>query len=201
MPLPGPAREILDFWFGPLMQGAELTAARRDLWFGKNAKIDREIAARFKVFLGPARDGELAWGSEPRGRLALVVLLDQFPRNIYRGHSEAFAYDPAALQQAECALAAGDDQRVGLLERVFFYLPFEHAEELPLQERSVNLFRALAAEAPPGQVKAFASFLDYAIRHRDIIARFGRFPHRNQILGRTSTAEERAFLLQPGSSF
>jgi len=195
------AAEILAFWFGPILDGAAMTAAHRQLWFGKDRRTDREIATRFGALLEPARAGALDWTDDPRGRLALVLLLDQFPRNIFRGHSQAFSYDPAALDHARRALSAGDDQRVGALERVFFYLPFEHAEDLTLQEQSVALFRTLAEEVPVVQRQEFASFLDYALRHKDIIARFGRFPHRNALLGRSSTEAERQFLQQPGSSF
>lgn len=201
MPPSAPVATILEFWFGDILDGGGMTAAHRQLWFGKDAATDREISERFSALLEPARNGELRWEATPRGRLAQVVLFDQFPRNIYRDRPEAFSFDALALSAAEQALAAGDDQRVGPLERVFFYLPFEHAENLALQERSVGLFRALADSAPVARRQAYAGFLDYAIRHRDIIARFGRFPHRNSILGRTSTAEEIEFLQQPGSSF
>ncbi|WP_338089144.1 DUF924 family protein [Nannocystis pusilla] len=132
------------------------------------------------------------WGAAPRGALALVILLDQFPRNMFRGTPEAFASDAKAREVANAALDAGHEHALTQEERLFLYLPLEHSEELADQERCVELMRALD-ETP--------MWLDYAVRHRDVIARFGRFPHRNAVLGRESTAEECEFLMQPGSSF
>lgn len=196
-----PAREVLDFWFGPMDGSEDVDEAHRRRWFVKDPRFDREIDERFGHLLNPARDGLLDWQQSPHGRLALILLLDQFPRNIFRGTPTAFAYDPAALALCLGGLARLDDQRCGLFERAFCYLPLEHAEDLAHQQHSVRLFKALLNEAPESRQTTFASFYDYAVRHRDIIARFGRFPHRNAILGRATTAEEREFLKHPDSSF
>lgn len=127
--------------------------------------------------------------------MALLLLLDQFPRNLYRGDSRAWAQDASAQRVASSGIARGDDRRLLALQRVFAYLPLEHAEDEDLQRRSVALFDALCAEVPPPQRERFGEFLDYARRHRDVIARFGRFPHRNAVLGRTSTPEETIYLV------
>lgn len=196
-----PAREVLDFWFGQVDGSDAVDEAHRQRWFVKDPQFDREIDACFGHLLESARDGLLGWEVVPRGRLALILLLDQFSRNIFRGTAESFAYDPAALALCLEGLARRDDQQCGLFERAFFYLPLEHAENLAHQERSVELFRNLLDTAAGPLRPTFASFFDYAVRHRDIIARFGRFPHRNVLLGRDSTAEEREFLTRPDSSF
>jgi len=146
--------------------------------------------------------GELtSWGETPHGELARIILLDQFPRNIYREQPRAFAYDMQALSWTLEGLAKQSDQQLRPVERVFFYLPLEHAEDLGHQETSVKLFRELVEAVPQEQRNTFAGFFDFAVRHHDIIDRFGRFPHRNVILGRESTSEEEEFLTQPGSSF
>src|SRR5690606_32287203 len=137
----------------------------------------------------------------PQGRLALIILLDQFPRNMYRETPQAFAFDAKARALTLEGLQAGDDQALRPIERVFFYLPLEHAEDLALQHRCVELFETLAASLPEETRKSFDGFTDFARKHRVIVERFGRFPHRNAILGRESTDEEIAFLRTPGSSF
>ncbi len=185
---------VLDFWFGNPPEG--VTPARRKLWFGKDAATDALIRQRFADLLAQARQGLLwHWVGEARPCLAFVIVTDQFPRNLFRGTPDAFATDPLALAAARRALALGFDQRVQPVERAFFYLPFEHSEDAADQARAVALFEAMARE--PGM----QGFYDYALAHERIIARFGRFPHRNEILGRTSTAEELAFLREAGSSF
>jgi len=199
--LPEQAREILEFWFGDWRSDARVGKAQQQLWFDKKPDVDRDIGSRFGSLLEPARNRLLDWQATPRGRLAMILLLDQFSRNIFRGTPKAFAYDPEALELSLEGLAQGDDLGCGLYERAFYYLPLEHAEDPRCQEKSVALFRALLDAAPHDSQKTFASFYDYAVRHRDIVARFGRFPHRNAILGRDSTAEELDFLKQPGSSF
>lgn len=197
------AEEILQFWFGELDEGGwDFDPARYDLWFGKSPETDRVVTERFGEDARAAAEGRLdPWAETPRGRLALVLLLDQFPRHIHRGKPEAWAQDPKAQRIVLEGLARGHDQALRPIERSFFYLPFEHAEDAALQARSVALYRALAEAAPEAVRARYASFLDYAIRHQVIIDRFGRFPHRNAILGRQSTPEEEAFLLEPGSSF
>jgi uncharacterized protein (DUF924 family) len=131
------------------------------------------------------------WRASPEARLALVIVFDQFPRNIYRGSPLAFATDRLALNEAKAAVATGADARVDEARRIFFYMPFEHAEDLDEQDRAVALCEALGNE----------NYLDYAHQHRAVIAQFGRFPHRNAILGRTSTPAEEAYLAEPGAGF
>jgi len=195
------AQTILEFWFGDLLGGGPVTAEYGKHWFGKNEKVDAEIARTFGPLLDEAVNPGFDWSQSADGALAQVVLLDQFSRNIYRGQPRSFAFDPLALQLAQEALMRGYDKQVPVVPRAFFYLPFEHCEELVMQERSVDLFKALLAGAPEDQRGTCEGYLDYAERHRVIIQRFGRFPHRNAILGRESTAEEVEFLKQPGSGF
>lgn len=174
--------DVLEFWFS-------LTP---EAWFEKSPGLDRECATRFgDVHAAVAALSSEAATANARRALAAVIVLDQFSRNIFRDTPEAFAFDGRARDVANDALAKGFDAGLSENERLFLYLPFEHSEALADQERSVALFKALGND----------KYLDYAIAHRDIIARFGRFPHRNSILGRASTPEEVAFLQQPGSSF
>lgn len=197
------SEEILSYWFGPGGgDGWTFSEERLQLWFGKSAEVDEEIRARFGGDLDAAIRGELDdWTATPRGRLALLILLDQFSRHVFRGSPKAFAQDPKAQGIVLEGLERGDHRAIRPMERSFFYLPLEHAEDLALQERSVQLFRELADESPQPMRERYLSFLDYAERHEVIIRRFGRFPHRNLVLGRESTEEEEAFLLEPGSSF
>jgi uncharacterized protein (DUF924 family) len=188
-------REVLEFWFGA--PGSPEHGTRRPEWFRKDPAFDALVAQRFGPALEAALAGRLdAWAADASGTLALILVLDQFTRNSFRDTPRAFAGDPQALALARGLVARGADRTLPTLQRPFAYLPFEHAEDLAVQQESVRLFEALAAAAPDE-----AESLDYAIRHRDIVARFGRFPHRNAILGRTSTAEELEFLRQPGSRF
>lgn len=183
------ASEILDFWFPPGTRGE-----RRE-WFRKDAGFDSTVRERFGAALAAGLAGAFGdWCAHARGSLARIVLLDQFTRNAFRDTPKAFAGDVAALATAEDALEQGFDRELALHERWFMYMPFEHAESLAEQDRSVALFRALAGDGLAGP-------LDWALRHRAVIERFGRFPHRNAILGRESTAEEIAFLREPNSSF
>ena len=193
---------VLEFWFP-----ADSARANK-LWWGKDPALDAEITEEFGPTLAAAKAHELdAWADTARGRLALIVVLDQLSRNILRGDPETYAADAQARALTHAGLERGHDAEVRPIERLFFYLPLEHSEALADQERCVGLMEALAAEvaAEPGvdeaRRKQFAGFVDYAIRHRDIVARFGRFPHRNALLGRPSTPEELEFLTQPGSSF
>lgn len=188
-------REVLDFWFGA--PGAPEHGRARAEWFRKDAAFDAQVRARFGAALEQALAGGLAdWCGEPEGTLALILVLDQFTRNAFRDTPRAFAGDARALALARGLVASGADRSLARFPRAFAYLPFEHAESLEAQQQSVVLYEALAAEYPDA-----AEELDYALRHRDIVARFGRFPHRNAILGRPSTAEEVTFLQQPGSRF
>lgn len=190
-----PWQSVLDFWFLPKGHPGHLRI--RAEWFQKNAEFDEAIRSRFGALVEDAVSGALTeWEQTAQGALARVLLLDQFTRNIWRGTAKAFAGDTQALHIARRLLAQGDDRYMAAVERQFAYLPFMHAEDLPSQEQSVTLYQALAAEHPEHE-----DSLDFAIRHRDIVARFGRFPHRNEQLGRRSTPEELAFLTQPGSGF
>lgn len=187
-------REVLEFWFGA--QGDPGRNLPRKAWFEKNAGFDEEIRRRFGATVEEAGSGRLDGLTDfADGALAVTILLDQFPRNLFRGQARAFADDAKALGTATRAIEKGFDRVLSPVERVFLYLPFEHSESLEDQVRGVALFQSVPA------VPWRAEQLDYAVRHRDIIARFGRFPHRNAALGRASTAEELAFLQQPGSSF
>lgn len=186
--------EVLAFWFGS-------TDAADPRWFKRSEAFDAAIRERFGATVASALAGRLdGWAAQPPGALASIVVLDQFTRNIHRGTPAAFAGDAQALTLALQLAHSGEHLRLPPLQRWFAYLPLEHAEDLTLQQQCVRLFEALAAEPGPHR-EALAGALDYARRHHDVIARFGRFPHRNAILGRASTPEEVAFLLQPGSSF
>lgn len=186
--------DVLRAWFDT-DDAAAINAPLMDRWFKPDPALDASLRARFGAHIDDGARGALAaWEETPAGALALVVLLDQFSRNVHRGSARTYAADPAALSLAARMVARGDDRRVAWLARPFVYLPFEHAESLPAQDRAVELFTALAAEAPEGFAPLGANLLDYAHKHRAVIARFGRFPHRNDEVGRESTAEERAFL-------
>ncbi|MCP5372764.1 MAG: DUF924 domain-containing protein [Hyphomicrobiales bacterium] len=181
---------ILDFWFGP--PGADGALPKREEWFRGGPAFDTRVAEVLGPWHTRAAAGALdRWADTADGALALVLLLDQAPRNLFRGDPRAFATDAHARQVAAGALDRGFDRDMQVVQRLFLYLPFEHGEDLADQDRSVALFAALGD----------ADYLDYAQRHRDIIVRFGRFPHRNAVLGRASSTEEAAFLTQPGSSF
>ena len=194
--------ELLLFWFGDDPDDAAVAKAKAELWWAHRQEIDELLQARFGAAASAAAADVLDhWSGSPRGRLALIVLLDQIPRAIHRATPQAFAQDAKARAIASKGLQSGADRLLRPIERLFFYLPFEHSEDIADQDRSVELFRELAAEVPDDHRETFAEFVDYAVRHRDVIARFGRFPHRNQILGRVSTPEELTFLEQPGSSF
>lgn len=194
--------EVLDYWFGRSPDDAGMLAEKGALWFGAGTAVDEEIRARFAGLREEAVAGRLErWLAVPRGRLALVIVLDQFSRNLFRNDPRAFAHDGLARAWTDEGLHLGADRVLRACERVFLYLPLEHSESLADQQRSVECFRALRDEAPAALCARFDEFFDYAVRHHDVIARFGRFPHRNAVLGRESTAAEAQFLRQPGSSF
>ena len=193
---------VLNYWFGTDTDDAKLANERASLWWSKKPSVDDEIRRRFKPLVMTAGQVPLSdWASTPHGRLALILLTDQFPRNIFRGQPESFGFDKIALELTLQGLAAEEDKWLRPIERVFFYLPLEHSENLEHQHRAVELLRELGREVPDSQRPTFEGFLKFALRHHAIIEEFGRFPHRNAILGRTSTPEEIEFLKQPGSSF
>ena len=186
--------EVLSFWFGGV-DDADL-ARERAAWFRKNAAFDETIRARFLTLVEALEAGELVPDlGDARVTLAWLIVADQFPRNLFRGTARAFGCDARAREVARQALAAGLDVQLPLVARAFVFLPFEHSEDLADQDEAVRLFATLAG-SPDRE-----STIDYAHRHRAVIERFGRFPHRNVALGRESTAEEAAFLAEPGSSF
>jgi uncharacterized protein (DUF924 family) len=194
--------DIHRFWFGTATSDAAIAKAQAALWWEKSAAVDADMRERFQALVeavgcGAHRD----WAETARGALALILLTDQFPRNIFRETPRAFAFDAQALEFACTLFARGLDRQLRPIERVFCYLPFEHSEALADQDRAVELFKQLWSEVAPAEKAPFANYLDFAERHRQVVERFGRFPHRNRILGRASTALEQAFLRGPGSSF
>ena len=188
------AQEILEFWFGK-PDDSDYGKSRK-VWFTKNPEFDQEVRSRFLPIYQQAAAGELDdWKASPQGCLALIILLDQFPRNMFRGQPQAFATDPQALAYAKHAVTNGFEQELLPIQRQFIYLPFEHSENLADQHQCIKLFSTLQ------DYPECVSGVDYAHRHLKVIERFGRFPHRNEILGRETTSEEAEFLHQPGSSF
>jgi uncharacterized protein (DUF924 family) len=196
------AEALLAFWFGHGPQAGASPAERQRQWFASDPAFDAALRARFGPLVDDAAAGRLdVWCASPRGRLALILLLDQLPRNLFRGQARAFATDAAASACTLAGIDAGHDRALNLIERSFFYLPLQHAEDLALQELSVAKCEALALEAPPALRDALAAGVEYAVLHRDLIARFGRFPHRNRVLGRSPTAAETRHLAEGGQRF
>jgi uncharacterized protein (DUF924 family) len=193
---------VLQFWFGEPSADGRADAEHSARWWKRNEAFDAEIRAQFgELHAAVARGEREHWLDSDRGCVAYVIVLDQFSRNMFRGSGQAFAYDAAALHAALAAIARGVDQRVGHDARYFLYMPLMHSEDIAAQERCVELFAALRRETGGADAEGAGSALSYAERHRDIVKRFGRFPHRNALLGRASTPEELEFLTQPGSSF
>ncbi|MDP8971681.1 MAG: DUF924 domain-containing protein [Actinomycetota bacterium] len=186
--------EILDFWFG--REGEEGYGEFQEAWFTKDPGFDREVRDRFEDVYEEAAAGRLDhWKDEAKSCLALIILLDQFPRNMFRGDPKTYATDEKALEAARHAVERAYDRELTPYGRLFLYLPFEHSEDVEDQRFSVELFRGLAAQM------GSEDLLGYAVRHLEIIERFGRFPHRNEILRRATTPEEAEFLRGPDSSF
>jgi uncharacterized protein (DUF924 family) len=193
------AEDVLHFWLGA---PEDPPLAKSERWYKKDAALDREIKERFEETLLAGTRGELdAWKETPRGRLALVIMFDQFSRNMFRGTAQSFAQDGLARDIALDAIAAGDEGQLKHVARSFLYMPLMHSEDVDLQRKCVAAFTRLVDSSPPELRKFTESGLHYATLHADIIERFGRFPHRNEILKRPSTREEEAFLKQPNSSF
>lgn len=191
-----PPEELLEFWFG---NGQEDRSA---LWFGSSAETDAICRTRFGDTWHAAVAGDVdAWKAAPRSNLAWVVLIDQLSRNLHRGSAAAFAHDALALEAAAAAVHRGDEAHLSPVERVFLYLPFEHSESLADQDECVRLFRGLLDAFPPEQRERAEMFLAFAEKHREVIRQFGRYPHRNAVLGRTSTPEEIAYLEGGGARF
>lgn len=189
---PDAARAILEYWF----------SLDPSAWFRSDPKIDAILPTRFEATVQAALAGELqAWSQTPEGTLALILVLDQFPRNLYRGTAAAFSGDAQAQALTTRGVAQGDDRALTPVQRLFFALPWEHAEELDQQERMVRYLTDLEQQVSERERPAMALYRDYAERHRAVIVKYGRFPHRNQALGRKSTAAERDYLARPGSGF
>jgi uncharacterized protein (DUF924 family) len=187
-------KEILEFWFGT-PDDADY-GQQRKIWFTKNSEFDQKVRSLFTSQYQQAATGQLdEWKTSPQSCLALIILLDQFPRNMFRGQPKSFATDFLALAYAQHAITQGFDQELPTFQRWFVYMPFEHSENIEHQYQSIDLFKKLSDQ------ENLSEPLDYANRHFKVIERFGRYPHRNQILGRETTPEEAEFLKQPGSSF
>lgn len=194
----------MNFWFGDLKEEEVPPEELSRMWWAKDEKTDENIGVNFESDLKNAKEGRLReWENNPRGMLALIILLDQFSRNMYRDTPRAFSQDRQALELAVKGVERGFDKELYPVMRVFFYMPFMHSESLEMQDRSLGLFKDLEKDFtfPPQLAEMLSTNRDYAERHYAIIERFGRYPHRNKILGRESTPEEFEFLKQPGSSF
>ncbi len=194
--------DVLDFWFDGCEQDAPHIDARMDRWFGNDAGLDEEIGARFGELVEQASGDQLNhWARNPRGRLALIILLDQFRRNIHRGTAEAFSLDGKALQFCVDGIVDRSYKTLRPEEQVFFFMPLQHAESNKLQDKSVSIYRALVNNVSETQRETFLTTAQFAELHRDIVAQFGRFPHRNRVLGRENTEAEEAYLANDGGSF
>ena len=191
--------EILDFWFGPLNARGMAAPDRDQLWFQKSPALDKEIKQHFGAAVQAALDGQLdSWAEDDKGLVALILLLDQFTRNIHRDTPDMFSGDAKALALSKSAVEAGRDTALPPIHRLFLYLPFEHAEDLEAQNTSVALVQRLLADSAPEDHDRVATYLRYAEAHRAAIKRFDRFPHRNPLLGRQTTPAEQAHLSEHG---
>lgn len=211
------ALRVREFWFGKSLTGAlrgqgemasraEALSRRASLWFEANPQLqgqhDELIRSAFLGLVERAARGELAgWADSPRRRLSLIILLDQFPRHIYRGTPQAFAHDAEALALTLSGMQLAADGALNIVERLFFYMPLQHAESTEVQDESVSAYRRLVTESPPELQSTFESALESAEEHRALIRQFGRFPHRNQLLNRGNTPEEEAYLKQGRETF
>lgn len=193
---------MLEFWFADATTEPAAIERRNRVWFSGGAAFDRACTERFAVTAAAAAAGELDhWKRSPRGRLALILLLDQFPRNIHRGTAAAYQQDRHALALCKEGIELGHDRELLPIERSFFYMPMEHAEDREIQALGMRHFEALAQEGPDELRGELEKCVEYARQHRDIVERFGRFPHRNAVLGRTSTPDEQAYLADDAPRF
>lgn len=193
---------VLTFWFKEQNLSAPQIDGRMDVWFGEDAVFDEEIAREFSQDVEDASEGRLDhWAHQPRGRLALIILLDQFRRNIYRNQPEAFAMDKAALKLCVEGAMEKKDKGLSPIERVFFYMPLQHAESRKVQEKSVEIYEKLAEAVSPTLRETFETVAQFAELHADIVRQFGRFPHRNAVLGRENTPEEAEYLAGDAPTF
>lgn len=194
--------KIVDYWLGSCLESPEAAFGRRDVWYDASPEVDDEIRSQFGALMPPALAGDLMdWQKTPNGALALVLLLDQFTRNLYRNTPEAYAGDAPSFEIMNRAIVCALDQELHPVPRIWLYHPFHHSEEIEEQDRGIRLLQTILSGAP----EAWHPYIERSIwgwgRHRDIVARFGRFPHRNEVLGRISTDEERAFLEESQQSF
>ena len=193
---------ILAFWFREHELSAPQIDRRMDIWFCEDPAFDHEIRQNFSSDVDEASEGRLDhWADEPRGRLALILLLDQFRRNIYRGTAKAFEKDKAALRLCVEGAMQKKDRGLTAIQRAFFYMPLQHAESLKVQAKSVELFNQLAEAVSPTFQETFLTIAQFAELHRDIIEQYGRFPHRNALLGRENTPEEDQYLAGDAPDF
>ena len=195
-------QDVISFWFGSGRDANSINDQQKSLWWEKNEQTDQLIKDRYSnlvedVYSGTRED----WLQTATGTLASIITLDQFPRNIYRGTARSFAFDHRALEISKILLETGLYQELSLIQRVFAFIPFEHSEDLDDQVTSIQLYKDLLELAPENEKEIFKGFYDFALKHHEIIEEFGRYPHRNEILGRNSTHQELAFLERPGSSF
>lgn len=197
------AEDVLDFWFADSRKSIDAFVERRPVWFAPNEEFDKQVAERFSTLIDEADSGALiTWYSSPQSMLALILVLDQFPRNVYRGTPRAFASDADALSACGSCISSGNHLNLNVFERLFAYMPLQHAESLPMQELSVIMFTELRDSAPSPEIEAeLEGALSYAKLHLEIMERFGRFPHRNEILGRQSTEQEIEYLNSGGETF
>ena len=196
------AEEILDFWFGTLEDRYAMDPSKMRIWFGGGADFDAQVRERFGSDVERAVEGELdGWAETARGRLALVLLLDQLTRNAFRGTKRMYAGDDRALALVREGVARGHDRELRVIEQQFLYMPFMHAEDRDAQREGVALVEALRESLPEEHRAKFAGFFEHSGRHAAVVERFGRFPHRNELLGRESTRDERAFLEQNPRGF
>lgn len=204
------SKTVLDFWFGEdssalntqPRSAQEISQQQSKLWWSKNETVDKDIQQRFEPTLKALLTGHYnSWFETPEGRLAAIIVLDQFSRNMYRDSAHAFTQDSLALHWALQGIRQGDDKKLTPLQRVFFYLPLEHCEQLEMQNLAIEKFEQLAAGASTEFADLAKGFVNFAQQHQHVIARFGRFPHRNDLLHRKSNTEEKDYLAQPGSGF
>lgn len=193
---------VLDFWFGGVQDGVPDKELQKN-WFTSSESFDSAVKKNFTSLLLAGSKGELdPWELTPHGRLAFIIVLDQFPRNVFRGTANAFLYDEKALSLARDGVEFGHDRDLNPVEKLFFYMPYQHSENLAIQHEGMALYRKLVGQAKTDEVKKLCEEgLVFAERHCQLIERFGRFPHRNKALGRQSTPQEESYLLNGGSRF
>jgi len=194
--------EVLEFWFADALESPQATQARSSFWFGNDATTDSLIWELYADTVTDAAAGHYDdWLQTARGRLALIIVLDQFPRNIFRGTAEVYRYDPVVMTLAQAGVALGQLAGLAVPEQAFFLMPYQHSEDLDVQRSGVALMQAMVSEAPPEWQAAARNFSEFAVKHMDIVESYGRFPHRNKVLGRHSTEDEARFLREGGETF